>query len=357
MRLRILPGVSAITALSFSAAAAQQPATRMDEAKHEVSFIVAPFDVPAMDMSAISHDGMDHGAMQMSHGDGVKTVYQFEWPVDGYAKGFRVEVRDSKGKLLPASLLHHVTGINLDRRQFIYASSERLFGVGKETEAVILPGKLAVPLEKGQRIGYYVAWNNDTGKELKGVSVRVIMTWVPASATRELIPVLPVWLDVNNEVGRTNVYDLAPGKSSKSYEFVAPVGARILGIGGHLHDYGVAVRLEDAETGATLVNLPATKDRAGHILSVARKFYAVNAIRLKEGHRYRVVAEYDSPLANTVTKGAMGNLVGVIAPDDMRKWPKVEPDDPDFRKDMASLGIGSWTRPSGKKPVSDGPGG
>ena len=58
--------------------------------------------------------------------------------------------------------------MNLDRRQYIYASSERLFGIGKETEAVLLPGKLAVPLEKGQRIGYYVAWNNETGKESRG---------------------------------------------------------------------------------------------------------------------------------------------------------------------------------------------
>ena len=53
------------------------------------------------------------------------------------------------------------------------------------------------------------------------------MTWAPAAAARDLIAVLPVWLDVNNEVGGTNTFDLTPGKSMKSYEFVAPVGGRI----------------------------------------------------------------------------------------------------------------------------------
>jgi hypothetical protein len=182
-----------------------------------VFFDVGPFDVPAMHM----HGGMDHSSMQMGH-EGVHTLYQFTWPVDGYAKGFRVEVRDARGKLLPVSLLHHVTGVTLDRRQYIYSAAERLFGIGKETEDVLLPGKLAVPLKKGQRIGYYVAWNNDTGKDLKGLTVRVTMTWAAAAVTRELIAVLPLWLDVNNEVGGTNTFDLPPGKSTKTFEFTAP---------------------------------------------------------------------------------------------------------------------------------------
>jgi hypothetical protein len=330
----------AILTLSAFPLGAQNPSTHIDAAKHEVFFDVGPFDVPAMHM----HGGMDHSSMQMGH-EGVHTLYQFTWPVDGYAKGFRVEVRDARGKLLPVSLLHHVTGVTLDRRQYIYSAAERLFGIGKETEDVLLPGKLAVPLKKGQRIGYYVAWNNDTGKDLKGLTVRVTMTWAPAAVTRELIAVLPLWLDVNNEVGGTNTFDLPPGKSTKTFEFTAPSSGRILGISGHLHDYGVAMQLVDAESGAVLVRLAATKDQTGRIKSIARKFYAVNPIRLREGHRYRVVAEYDSPLKTSVAKGAMGNIVGVIAPDDLGRWPALDPQDPSVRRDFASLGLGSDRRP------------
>jgi hypothetical protein len=330
-------------ALFSSPLIAQQTSIRMDATRHEVSFDVGPFDVPAMSMHAMH--GMDHSSMQMGHDEETRTLYQFTWPVDGYAKGFRVEVRDARGRMLPVSLLHHVTGVNLDRRQYIYPAAERLFGIGKETEEVLLPGSLAVPLAKGQHIGYYVAWNNDTGRELKGLTVKVIMTWAPAAVTRDLIAVLPLWLDVNNEVGGTNTFDLAPGKSVRKFEFTAPASGRILGISGHLHDYGVAMRLEDAETGALLVRLAATKDATGRIKSIARKFYAVNAIHLLEGHRYRVVAEYDSPLDHPVPKGAMGNIVGVIAPDDLKKWPVLDLKDASVRRDLASLGLGGDGRP------------
>jgi hypothetical protein len=327
--------IFAMIALLAAPAAAQKPSIQIDRVRHEVAFIAGPFDVPPMDM----HMHGTHAAMQMGHDEKVHTLYQFTWPVDGYAKAFRVEVRDARGNLLPSSLLHHVTGVTIDRRQYIYESSERLFGIGKETGDVVLPGNLAVPLNKGQRIGYYVAWNNTTAKELRGVSVRVVMTWAPPQATSQLIPVLPIWIDVNNEVGGTNTFDLPPGKSAKSFEFTPPVGGRILGISGHLHDYGVMVRLEDAETNTVLVNLPATRDANGQIRSMAKKFYAVNALRLKAGHRYRVVAVYDSPLKETIAKGAMGAVVGVIAPDDLARWPSVNPDDPQFRRDMASLGL------------------
>lgn len=318
---------------------AQNPATRIDASRHEVSFDVGPFDVPAMNMR-----GMAQSTMQMDHDESVRTLYQFTWPVDGYAKGFRVEVRDARGKLLPSSLLHHVTGVNLDRREYIYSATERLFGVGKETQAVMLPGNLAVPLQKGQRIGYYVGWNNDTGKDLKALTVKVVMTFAPASVTRDLTAVLPFWLDVNNEVGGTNTFDLPPGKSLKRFEFTAPASGRILGVSGHLHDYGVAMQLEDAESGAVLVRLAASRDASGRVQSVARKFYAANAIRLREGHRYRVVAEYDSPMKQSSPKAAMGNIVGIIAPDDLRRWPSLNPDDPSVKRDLASLGLNSRGR-------------
>ena len=317
---------------------AQTVATSVDSVRHEVVISASPFNVPPVDM----HDmmpGMDHGAM--GH-DGPIKLYQFEWPVDAYGKAFRVEVRDSRGALLPRSLLHHVIGINLDRRQFIYAAAERLFAIGKETENVTLPGALAVPLEQGQRLGFYVAWHNDTGRELKNVSVRIVMTWVPASAARQLIAVLPVYLDVNNDIGGDNTFDVAPGKSFRTFEFSSPVSGKLLGVGGHLHDYGIAMRLDDAVTGATLVRLPAERDKDGRITSMPRKFFAFNPVKLAAGHRYRVVAEYDSPKSETV-KGVMGNLVAAIVPNDPSQWPAIDPNDASFQKDIRSLGLSAWT--------------
>lgn len=332
-----------VAGLTLVAGAAALPAqtvvTSVDSVRHEVVISASPFDVPAMDM----HDampGMEHGAMDHS---GQLTLYRFDWPVDGYGKAFRIEVRDSRGALLPRSLLHHVIGINLDRRQFIYSAAERLFAIGKETENVTLPGALAIPLEQGQRLGFYVAWHNDTGHDLKNVSVRIVMNWVPATAARQLIAVLPVYIDVNNDIGGDNTFDITPGKSSKSFEFSSPVSGKLLAVGGHLHDYGIAIRLDDAATGATLVRLPADRDKNGRIKSMPRKFYAFNPLKLEAGHRYRVVAEYDSPLSENIKDGAMGNLIAAIAPADPNRWPAIDPNDPQFRKDIRSLGLSAWS--------------
>ncbi len=316
---------------------AQVVTTRVDSVRHEVIITASPFDVPAQMQMA----GMGHESMQMDH-DGELKLFRFDWPVDGYGKAFRIEVLDSRGAILPRSLLHHVIGINLDRRQFIYSATERLFAIGKETEAVTLPGKLAIPLVRDQRLAFYVAWHNDTGRNLDNLTLRIVMSWVPSSASKDLIAVLPVYLDVNNDVGGDNTFDVAPGKSSKSFEFVAPVSGKLLAVGGHLHDYGAAVRLDDAASGATLVRLPAQREKDGRIKGMSRKFFVFNPIRLEEGHRYRVVAEYDSPLNKTIALGGMGNLIGAIAPDDPRRWPPIDPADPVFRKDIQSLGLTNW---------------
>ena len=41
----------------------------------------------------------------------------------------------------------------------------------------------------------------------------------------------------------------------------------------------------------------------------------------------------------------MGNMFAVIAPDDLKKWPAIDPADPQFKRDMASLGIVFTARP------------
>ncbi len=102
--------------------------------------------------------------------------------------------------------------INFDRRQFIYPMAERLFGIGRETPDVSLPGTLVVPLDRGQRLGFYVAWHNDSGRDLHGVTVRIAIEWIPLNvALRSFTPVLPVYFDADNEVGATNTFDVPPG--------------------------------------------------------------------------------------------------------------------------------------------------
>ncbi len=326
---------------------AQTVTTRVDSARHEVVIETGPFSIPAEDPEMVME--MKMGNMAMHHDEEVQ-VFRFDWPVDGLGRGFRIELRDSAGALLPASVMHHLIAINFDRRQFAYSATERLFGAGKESQQASLPGTLAVPLSLGQRLGFYVAWHNDTGHDLTGATLRIVMNWIPRKAARRYTAVMPVYLDVNNEVGGDNTFDIPPGKSSKAFEFQAPVGGQLIGVSGHLHDYGAALRLEDAETGKVLVRLQGKRDTDGKILGVAQKVFLFRPLRLREGHRYRVVAEYDSPLPHTIEKGAMGNIDGVFAPDIPARWPAIDPNDPTFRKDIESLKVVvPSTDPAGNK--------
>ncbi len=335
LRSLIVTLTAAVTVLA-GGLPAQSIATRVDSAHHEVVIEAGPFDVPAMDAEMAKEMEMDHSSM---HHEEARRVFRFDWPIDGPARGYRVELRDSTGALLPRSLLHHLIAINFDRRQFLYAQAERLFGVGRETPDVRLPGTLAVPVDRGQRLGFYVAWHNDTGRDLHGATVRIVINWVPRGAARFYTAVIPVYFDADNEVGETNTFDVPPGKSSKAFEFVAPASGHIMVLTGHLHDYGESVRLEDAETGKVMVKLVSTRDAGGKIVSIPRKVFLLRPLRIREGHRYRIVAEYDSPLHQTIVDGAMANILGVFAPDSPSHWPVIDPDDSTFKKDIESLPI------------------
>jgi len=323
-----------LLSLQANPISAQSISTRVDSARHEVVIEAGPFDVPAMDSEMVKE--MEHAAMNHEE---ERRVFRFDWPVDGPARAYKIEVLDSAGNRLPRSLLHHVIAINFDRREFIYQQAKHLFEIKKKTPNISLPDTLMVPLRLGERLGFYVAWHNDTGRDLAGATVRIVIAWIPGDAARSFTAVLPVYFDVDNEVGNTNTFDLRPGKSSKSFEFAAPASGYLIGVTGHLHDYGKSVRLEDAETGKVMVMLEAKRDAKGRILEIPRKFFLFRPLRMREGHRYRIVAEYESPLPETIVNGVMANMLGVFAPDSHSRWPVIDPNDPTFMKDIASLPI------------------
>jgi len=334
--LTLVVSVIALAGFRAKPLPAQSISMRVDSARHEVVIEAGPFDVPAMDPEMAKEMEMEHGSM---HHEEERRVFRFDWPVDGPGRAFKVQIRDSAGAPLPRTLLHHLIAINFDRREFIYQQAERLFGIGRETPDVSLPGRLVVPLRRSERLGFYVAWHNDSGRDLQGVTVRVVISWIPGEAARAYTPVLPVYFDVDNEVGATNTFDVIPGKSSKAFEFAATASGYLIGVTGHLHDYGKSVRLEDAETGKVMVRLSAKRDSTGRILEIPRKVFLLRPLRMREGHRYRVVAEYQSPLRETIVNGAMANILGVFAPDSPSRWPTIDPNDPTFMKDIASLPI------------------
>jgi hypothetical protein len=237
--------------------------------------------------------------------------------------------------------MHHMIMVNFSRRQLLYAAAERLMGTGTETEDVSVPKTIGVPMKPGMKLGMYIAWHNDTGEDLEGVHLKLTMLWTPKNQNPPPVNALPIYMDVNLTVGGTNTFDVPPGKFTKAYEFTLPVAGRLLGVGGHMHDYGTRVRLVDVESGKVLTQVVAQRDSAGKLIKVSRKLFGVSGegLRLKAKHRYRVVGEYDNPTGETLIKGAMASMVGLFVPEDMKRWPAINPRDPTYRRDLASLEV------------------
>ncbi|HEX5387607.1 MAG TPA: hypothetical protein VFW66_12950 [Gemmatimonadales bacterium] len=306
----------------------------VDSSDHEVVITSGPWKLKNM-------PPMDDAAMMAMHMGEDVPVQRFEWPVEGWFRGFKWEIVDGKGHTLPRRVMHHLIMVNFDRRQLVYDAVERLMGAGSETDDATVPKTIGVPMTPGTQLGMYVLWHNETGQDLDDVYLKLSLVWTPKNQNPRPVNSLPIYMDVNLTIGGTNTFDVPPGKSTKAYEFTLPVSGRLLGVGGHLHDYGVMVKLMDAESGKELTQVVAKRDSAGKVLGISRKLFGVTGrgLKLEAGHHYRVVAEYDNPTGKTIPSGAMASMVGLFAPDDMSKLPPVDPTDPTMQKDLASLQV------------------
>jgi len=294
---------------------------RVDSINHQISVTVGPMSIP------ITKDYTHHGA---------ETYVSFRWPVSGWVRGYRIDVVDSAGALMPRDLLHHAGMANLDRRQLAYPLAERLFAAGRETPPVMLPSSMGLPLEADQKMSFYYMLMNETDKVVKGARLRVTLTWIPAG-TKGVKHVLPLLLNANG-AGYGPTFDMPSGLSRTKAEFTLSEGGRVRTMGGHMHDYAKEITLEDVATGKVLVRLEAKRARDGSVESVERTNFLLrrNGLRLSANRRYRVVAVYDNPTGKTIA-GAMGLMVGAFIPDNLDRWPAIDATDPVFQKDLASL--------------------
>jgi hypothetical protein len=307
----------------------------VDSSRREVILRTGPFTIAAMP-EGTNHG--DHGAHDMA---GMETPFlAFDWPVTGWLRGFRITLADAKGRPLPRRLIHHVNMMNFERRALLYDAVERTLAAGQETEDVTLPRAVGFPMTAGTSVGLMAAWANDTGADIEEVYLTVTLLWSPTNLSPRPLDALPLYLDVNYQgPGQSDSYDLPAGASSRSYEFTLPVGGRLLGVGGHLHDYARELILEDLETGRTVVRLRARLDREGKLVNVDRRLYGArgDGLALRGGRRYRITATYDNPTGATIPSGAMGIMIGLFVPEDLAKWPTVDRDNPGIKADIAAI--------------------
>lgn len=321
-----------LAALPFATAAGQAPESHthgaaeprleitVDSARRALVVSVGPIDLPA----GISH----HALTQMP-------VFTGTIPASANLYGFRIDLVDGAGRPVPPRVLHHVNLIDPDHRELFLPISRRLFAAGEETTDESMPGwLLGVPLEKGQRLIVSTMFHNPTDTSYEDVVLRIALLYKPQERVWPIFRVFPFQMDVMFPVGDKS-FDLPPGRFEKSYEARPAVAGRILAMGGHMHDLGVALRFEDVTAGELLWETKPVTNEAGELVSVpVGEFWRRLGIPVTPEHTYRVTVVYDNPTGDTIPNGAMGVVGGVFLPKDSNAWPKPDFDDPLYTADL-----------------------
>jgi len=265
-------------------------------------------------------------------------------PVSASLHSARVELLDESGHELPREMLHHFNLTDPEHRELFLPIGMHLLAASKETPAITVPRLLfGLPLARGQRLIAGAMLANTTQQAYHGVRVRLVLHYTPGGRPWPLYRTYPWDIDVQYPLGRpgtgSKAFDLPPGRTERSWEGSPSISGTILGLGGHMHDYGVSLELRDVTTGAVLWRGAPITDGAGRVTSfpLARfyKWYRLG-LHVVSTHRYRLTAVYDNPTGHAIHDGGMGAVAGLFVPDRGSVWPPVDTTDTLYQRDLAA---------------------
>jgi hypothetical protein len=120
------------------------------------------------------------------------------------------------------------------------------------------------------------------------------------------------------------------------YEFTLPLSGHLLAAGGHLHEHGMSLRIEDAETGNVIVRVISDRAPDGTVRGVSRHLFGIfsEGPRLLAQHRYLLVVSYENPTSDSLP-AVMGVFGGLFVPDHPEQWPQLVRSNPMYLADLA----------------------
>jgi len=261
----------------------------------------------------------------------------FALPASGWFRGYRVELVDADGRRLPQRMLHHLNLIAVSKRDLFSNEMLRIGGAGPETADVLLPRAFGVEMRRGDTLAMVVMVHQTEARMVDEVTVRLRMRLTPESSWVGAVSLYPLSVAIGVR-GQLDVFDLPPGHSEYVWEGSPAVPGRILGLGGHLHRYGVLLRLEDRTSGDTLWQARPRTDASGDIIEVpTQRFFWSLGVPIRPDHVYRLTAIYENPTGRPVPAGGMGVMGGVVMPSHGAQWPSVNRRSSDYLADRREL--------------------
>jgi len=304
----LLPAAAAAQHGHHHAGAAVQKDVKMtvhQVAADAVEIRLGPYNLPAH----TPHDAMPQAP-------------DFFWdvPFDGWLVSYAPNLIDADGNDITQKLLHHVGFWNIGRSDFLCPNKEEhIFGAGGEMNRwPPIPG-FGYPIHHGDRIRISTMFHNPSGTSYPAVFLSVQVNYVSEEAVQSGIPrlrsVFPVWFDVM-QCGES-AYDLKAGDSVKSGQFQMEQAGLLIGLGGHLHDFGHSLTVVNTTRKEEIVKLSAELNDKGEIDSIPIvTFISRGGYRLAAGDKVQVAAEYVNPTSHALPDGAMGIAVGYFLSDD-----------------------------------------
>ena len=201
---------------------------KTDANTHTITLRIGPMNLPAN----TSHMKMPQPA------DLVWSI-----PLTGWLLAYHPKLVDAAGNSVPGTVLHHVAFWNENRSDFLCPNKEEhIFGAGGElTDWVLIPG-FGYRVEKGDQIRIETMIHNPTSTAYDKAYLEVTIPYLDDASPAPVKSVYPTWIDVNT-CGNSS-YDLPPGPSKKVASVPVKYSGILLGVGGHMHDYGQQLTLE-----------------------------------------------------------------------------------------------------------------
>ena len=142
------------------------------------------------------------------------------------------------------------------------------------------------------------------------VQVRFHITWQHGN---HLKPLTPVWLDITG--CGDSFYNVPAGPSHQTQTWTSTISGTIIGLGGHLHPYGVHIEATDETHHKLLCDSKETQMMMGSEPMVTAMSKCVGSwpryiSRLRKGDKIQLDAYYNAPQADS---GVMGIMMMYVA--------------------------------------------